>query len=125
MKVASLTRAQYTALQAPLDAIAAAQAKRATKIGRRIPPNKRPPATYARGARGWSSPDTPYPQSTGAVVVTLTGAAWAALNPAQRALFVDLPDDAEGNPIYPDGFAAGEVAAGAQPVGAIRTEGSR
>lgn len=116
VKVAALSRTQYGELRASSDAVASAQAKRATMIGRKIPVGKRPPTAYVQGAHGWSRPDTPYPQSTGAVVVTLTDAAWSALDPTQRALFDDLLDDVDGNLAYPAGFAEGEVVAGSRPL---------
>lgn len=115
MKVGALTAAQHTSLIARLDALDARDALPPDAVGRRIPRGKRPPPTYTKGARGWSKPITEYPQSTGAVVVTMPDATWGGLNPAQQALFDDLPVDGRGRPQYPAGFNEGTVAAGARP----------
>lgn len=116
MKVAALTAPQLAAIRGQLNAIDAQFATPATRVGRNVPAHLRPPQTYSPGARGWSVQATYYPQLTGATVVTLTGVGHAGLAPPQRRLFVDLPNDAQGNPVYPPGFNEGQVVAGAVPV---------
>lgn len=92
MKAALLTKAQVDSLRPSLDAIATQLAERATDIGSKIPPDKRPPEVYSPGAIGWNPPFNMYPQSSGRSVVVMKTAAWSRLTPASRALFVDFPD---------------------------------
>lgn len=101
MQYASLTQLQLDSLRPTLATIATLQARRATSIGGRIPPNKQPPQAYDADAVGWTVPFAVYPQRSGMIVVVMEDAAHAVLNPPSRALFTltDLPSDfGTGNP---------------------------
>ena len=103
--IAVLTPEQLASLRPNLDAINAQLARRGN-AGIRVPAEKRPPTAYAPDALGWTIPTAFYPQTTGAVVVVLERSAWDRLNPASRALFVELATAG-----YPPGFENGDAKA--------------
>lgn len=101
MKVGVFTAQQLAALRPDIDAINDAMARRATHIGAAF--GNRVPQSYSRGALGWSTPFTFYPQSTGATVVSIEDADWDALPAGVRAQY------ASPFPLtsYPAGFSDG------------------
>lgn len=101
MYVACLEESEVDSLRPSLETINTSLARRGN-AGSRVPPSRRPPATYSPGAPGWTIPTRIEPQTTGYVVVVLETAAWQRLNPASRALFRELATAG-----YPPGFDDG------------------